>query len=72
MFRINGMQEPPALVKRIDEELNEVLATPEVRDVLAKEAATPRPGTPGQFGKLIAGDLTRWSKLIKDAKIQVE
>ncbi|MCC6197490.1 MAG: tripartite tricarboxylate transporter substrate binding protein [Burkholderiales bacterium] len=63
---------PPALVKRINEELNAVLAQPAVRDVLNKEAATPRPGSPEAFGKLVASDLTRWSKLIKDAKIQVE
>jgi tripartite-type tricarboxylate transporter receptor subunit TctC len=63
---------PPALVKRINEELNAVLAVPEVKDVLAREAATPRPGTADEFGKLIANDLERWSKLIKEAKIQVE
>ena len=63
---------PPALVKRINEELNAVLAAPEVRDVLAKEAATPRPGSPESFDKLIASDVQRWGKLIKDAKIQVE
>ncbi|MFO1310690.1 MAG: tripartite tricarboxylate transporter substrate binding protein [Burkholderiales bacterium] len=63
---------PPALVKRINEELNAVLAMPEVKDVLAKEAAIPRPGAPEEFGKLIASDLTRWSKLIKEARIQVE
>ena len=63
---------PPALVKRLNEELNAVLAAPEVKDVLGKEGATPRPSTPEEFGKLIASDLGRWSKLIKDAKIQVE
>ena len=63
---------PPALVKRINEELNAVLAVPEVKEVLAREAATPRPGTADEFGKLIANDLERWSKLIKEAKIQVE
>lgn len=63
---------PPALVKRINEELNAVLTAPEVRDVLVKEGASPRPGTPDAFGQLIASDLKRWSKLIKDAKIQVE
>ena len=63
---------PPALVKRINEELTAVLAVPEVKDVLAREAATPRPGTADEFGKLIANDLERWSMLIKEAKIQVE
>ncbi|MFO1414800.1 MAG: tripartite tricarboxylate transporter substrate binding protein [Burkholderiales bacterium] len=63
---------PPALVKRINEELNAVLTAPEVRDVLVKEGASPRPGSPEAFGELIASDLKRWTKLIKDAKIQVE
>ncbi len=63
---------PPTLVKRINEELNAVLAVTEVKEVLGREAATPRPGTADEFGKLIANDLERWSRLIKEAKIQVE
>lgn len=63
---------PPALVKRLNEELNAVVALPDVRDLLAREGAIPRPGTPEEFGKLISADLTRWSKLIKEAHIQTE
>jgi tripartite-type tricarboxylate transporter receptor subunit TctC len=63
---------PPAIVKRLNEELNAVLAMPEVRETLAREGATPRPGTPEEFGKLIQADLARWTKLIKDSHIQVE
>jgi tripartite-type tricarboxylate transporter receptor subunit TctC len=32
----------------------------------------PKPGTPEQFGALIRSELTRWEKLVRDAKIQVE
>ena len=63
---------PPAIVKRLNDELNAVLALPEVRDLLAREGATPRPGTPEEFGKLIRSELARWSQLIKDARIQIE
>ena len=63
---------PAPVLKRLNEELNAVLALPEVRDVLAREGAEPRPSTPEQFGKLIGSDLARWSKLIKDAHIKVE
>ena len=63
---------PPAVVKRLNEELNAVLAQSEVREVLAREGATPKPGTPEEFGKLIPAELARWSKLIKDANIQPE
>ena len=63
---------PPVLVKRLNQELNTVLAHPEVRDVLAREGATPKPETPEEFGKLIPAELARWTKLIKDANIQTE
>jgi tripartite-type tricarboxylate transporter receptor subunit TctC len=63
---------PAPVVKRLNEELNAVFALPEMREVLAREGATPRPSTPEDFGKLISSDLARWSKLIKDSHIQVE
>jgi len=63
---------PTAVLKRLNEELNTVLSQPEVRDVLAREGATPKPDTPEEFGKLIPFELARWSKLIKDANIQTE
>jgi len=63
---------PPAVLKRLNDELNAVLTQPEVRDVLAREGATPKPGTPEEFGKLIPFELARWSKLIKDAHIPTE
>ena len=63
---------PPSVVKRINDELNAVLAVPDVRDLLAREGAEPLPGTPEQFGKLIRSELTRWTRLIKDANIHPE
>ena len=63
---------PPPIVKRLNEELNAVLALPEVRELLAREGATPRPGTPQEFGKLIGAELARWGKLIKEAHIRTE
>ena len=63
---------PPAVVKRLNDELNAVLTQPEVRDVLAREGATSTPGAPDAFGKLIPFELARWSKLIKDANITTE
>ncbi len=63
---------PAEVVKRISDELNAVLATPEMREHLASEAAVPTPGTPGEFGKLIAQDIALWSKLIRDNNIKAE
>ena len=60
------------MVKRLNEELNAVLGQREMRELLAREAAVPTPGTPNDFGKLVSSDIARWSKLIKEANIQVE
>ena len=63
---------PAPVLKRLNEELNAVLALPEVKEVLAREGTEPRPGTPDEFSKLIGADLARWTKLIKDTNIKVE
>jgi tripartite-type tricarboxylate transporter receptor subunit TctC len=63
---------PASIVKRLNEELNAVLALQDVKDMLAHEGATPQPGSPDDFGKLIASELTRWRALIKERDIQVE
>jgi len=63
---------PAPILKRLNDETNAVLALPDMQEVLAREGATPRPSSPDDFGRLIGSDLARWSKLIKDAHIQVE
>jgi len=63
---------PAPILKRLNDELNAVLALPDVKEQLGREGATPKPGTPEQFGKLIGSELARWSKLIKDTGIKTE
>lgn len=63
---------PAPLIKRLNQELNAVLEQPETREALAREAAVPKPGTPQDFGKLMAFEVARWSKLIKDANIKMD
>jgi tripartite-type tricarboxylate transporter receptor subunit TctC len=63
---------PASVVKRLNDELNAVLALPDVKEVLASEGATPHPGTPEAFASLIRSDLARWSRLVKEANIQIE
>jgi len=62
----------PELAKRLNDELNAVLGQSETRESLAREAAVPKPGTPDDFGRLMAFEVARWSKLIKDARINME
>ena len=63
---------PAPIVKRLNEEQNAIFAMADVRERLLREGATSRSGTPEDFGKLIRFELARYSKLIKDANIQME
>lgn len=63
---------PLAIVKRLNDELNDILAQPDMRELLAREGATPRIGTPEDLRKLVTLELSRWSKLIKDRNIRFE
>jgi tripartite-type tricarboxylate transporter receptor subunit TctC len=63
---------PPAVVKRLNEELNAVLALPDIRELLGRESAIPTPGKPQDFSRLIASEIGRWSKLVKDANIRLD
>jgi tripartite-type tricarboxylate transporter receptor subunit TctC len=61
-----------ALVNRLSNELNAVLVSPDFREMLAREGATARTGTPDSFSNLLRSELSRWSRLIKEANIQMQ
>lgn len=63
---------PPEVVKRLNDEINKALATPELRQRLAGEALDPMPMTPEQFGAYMQADIARWSKLAKERNISLE
>ena len=63
---------PAPLVKRLSGELNAVLESVDFRELLAREGATARAGTPESFGKLMRPELASWTRLIKEANIQMQ
>lgn len=70
LFGPSGLPQP--IIKRLNTELNAVLASPEIKDLLTREGATAQPGTPEALGNLVQSDLTRWTTLIKDEHIRTE
>ncbi len=54
---------PRPIINRLNATLNQVLADPEMREQLAREAAVATPGTPEDFGRLITSEVARWSAL---------
>lgn len=63
---------PTAVAKRLNEELNIVLADPSVKEVFDKEAAVALPGSQDDLAKLIRSELARWAKVISDKNIQID
>ena len=63
---------PAAIVKRLNTELNAVLADPAARDKLATLGIDPTPGTPEQFGDEMRRDLARYGAVVRAAGIKIE
>jgi tripartite-type tricarboxylate transporter receptor subunit TctC len=63
---------PREIVARLNREINAGLADPAVRGRLAEVAATPMPLSPEEIGAYVTGEIDKWGKVIRDAKIKVE
>ena len=57
---------PADIVARINAQINASLNSPAILERLQSEGAQPMPSSPAVFGELIAKDLARWGKVIKD------
>jgi tripartite-type tricarboxylate transporter receptor subunit TctC len=61
---------PTGIIERLNKEINAALADPTIRVRFADLGATVVPGSPGEFGKLIADDTEKWAKMVKFAGIK--
>ena len=58
---------PPAVIARLNRELNAALATEDVKQRLATEGAEALPGTPEAYAADVDTDEKRWSGLVKSS-----
>lgn len=63
---------PPAVLARLNAELNAVLNDPAVRERLATLGIEPTPGTPEQFRQAMQKDLAAYGPIVKGAGIKIE
>jgi tripartite-type tricarboxylate transporter receptor subunit TctC len=63
---------PGPVIYKLNAEINAILREPEMARRLSAEAAEPVITTPQAFGKLIASDLAKWSRIAKQAGIRAE
>ena len=61
---------PTKIVDRLNKEINAGLADPKMKARLADLGGTVLPGTPADFGKLIADETEKWGKVIRAANIK--
>ena len=62
----------PEIVTRLNNELVKIMQTPEVKQQMAKVGIDPAANTPSAFRDFIRAEVTKWSRVIKDAKIQID
>jgi tripartite-type tricarboxylate transporter receptor subunit TctC len=60
---------PPAVVKRLSEEIQKILALSDIRDTLVAAGAEPVGSTPEQFGEFIRTEIVKWGLAVKRAGI---
>ena len=61
---------PPAIVKKLRDEVAKAVASPDVVELFGKQGMAPVANEPAEFGAFIKADLARWTKVIKDAGIE--
>jgi tripartite-type tricarboxylate transporter receptor subunit TctC len=63
---------PDAIIARLNTEIRAVLAMEEVRSRLRDLGASAAPGTPEEFGALIAAQRRQWAEAVRAAGVRVE
>jgi len=61
---------PAEIVDKLNKEINACLADPKMKAQLADLGGVALPGSPAEFGKLIADETEKWAKVIKFAGIK--
>jgi len=63
---------PPAILEKLNREINAVLADPKVKARLAELGSEPLTGSPAEIGRMLAAETEKWAKVIRAANIKVE
>jgi tripartite-type tricarboxylate transporter receptor subunit TctC len=63
---------PPEIIDKLNKEINVALAELDIKARLADLGAAALTGSPADFGRFIAAEAEKWSKVIRAANIKVD
>jgi tripartite-type tricarboxylate transporter receptor subunit TctC len=63
---------PPAIIEKLNKEINAALADPKVKEQLANLGGTVLALSSAEFGTLVTEETEKWAKVIRAANIKVE
>ena len=63
---------PEAITTKLNEQINKLLADPDVQRTFTSQALNVMPMTPQQFGKYIADEIAHWRAVARASKIEAE
>jgi tripartite-type tricarboxylate transporter receptor subunit TctC len=63
---------PAEIIGKLNNEINAALADPKMKDRLADLGGVALPGSPAEFGKLIADETEKWGKVIRAGNIKAQ
>ena len=63
---------PPAIVKRLQDEIIAIVKLPDVVEKLAAHQTYPAGNTAEEFAKIIARELVQWGEVAKKGNIKIE
>jgi len=63
---------PAEIIEKVNAETNRALADPQMQARLAQLGGRPIPGTPQDFGKVIAAETAKWAKVVISSGAKVE
>jgi tripartite-type tricarboxylate transporter receptor subunit TctC len=63
---------PPAIITKINADVNQLLTTGPLRKRLEDQGIDVTPATPDEFAAHVKSEIAKWTKVVRDAKLEAE